>query len=54
MTVRRCVELRLPGPAEDATEARLQAAEMDHVLEVTNAYPGGYWENGGYNWFSGV
>jgi DMSO/TMAO reductase YedYZ molybdopterin-dependent catalytic subunit len=24
------------------------------VLEVTNTYPGGYWEDGGYNWFSGV
>lgn len=23
-------------------------------MEVTNAYPGGYWEDGGYNWFSGV
>ncbi|HVE23371.1 MAG TPA: molybdopterin-dependent oxidoreductase [Acidocella sp.] len=22
-------------------------------LAVTNAYPGGYWENQGYNWFSG-
>lgn len=26
-----------------------------HVMElfVTNDYPGGYWENQGYNWFSG-
>jgi DMSO/TMAO reductase YedYZ molybdopterin-dependent catalytic subunit len=23
------------------------------VMTVTNAYPGGYWENQGYNWFSG-
>lgn len=23
------------------------------ALGVTNAYPGGYWENQGYNWFSG-
>jgi DMSO/TMAO reductase YedYZ molybdopterin-dependent catalytic subunit len=23
-------------------------------LEVTNDYPGGYWEDQGYNWFSGV
>ena len=22
-------------------------------IEVTNAYPGGYWEDQGYNWFSG-
>jgi DMSO/TMAO reductase YedYZ molybdopterin-dependent catalytic subunit len=25
-----------------------------YAIEVTNAYPGGYWEDGGYNWFSGV
>jgi len=27
-----------------------------HVYEifVTNTYPGGYWENQGYNWFSGL
>ena len=27
-----------------------------HVVEliVTNDYPGGYWENQGYNWFSGL
>jgi len=23
-------------------------------MEVTNTYPGGYWEDGGYNWFSGL
>lgn len=23
-------------------------------MEVTDVYPGGYWEDGGYNWFSGV
>ena len=24
------------------------------AMEVTNVYPGGYWEDGGYNWFSGL
>jgi DMSO/TMAO reductase YedYZ molybdopterin-dependent catalytic subunit len=24
------------------------------ALEVTNLYPGGYWEDRGYNWFSGL
>lgn len=24
------------------------------AMEVTNIYPGGYWEDGGYNWFSGL
>jgi DMSO/TMAO reductase YedYZ molybdopterin-dependent catalytic subunit len=23
------------------------------ALFVTNAYPGGYWEDQGYNWYSG-
>ncbi|MGF6485590.1 molybdopterin-dependent oxidoreductase [Paraburkholderia sp. JPY419] len=23
------------------------------AIEITNQYPGGYWENQGYNWFSG-
>jgi DMSO/TMAO reductase YedYZ molybdopterin-dependent catalytic subunit len=23
-------------------------------LEVTNEYPGGYWEDLGYNWFAGI
>jgi hypothetical protein len=23
-------------------------------FEVTNEYPGGYWEDRGYNWFSGA
>lgn len=25
-----------------------------NAMEVTNAYPGGYWEDGGYNWYSGL
>jgi len=24
------------------------------ALEVTNTYPGGYWEDQGFNWFSGI
>jgi DMSO/TMAO reductase YedYZ molybdopterin-dependent catalytic subunit len=24
------------------------------AIEVTNAYPGGYWEDRGYNWYSGM
>ena len=23
-------------------------------IEVTNRYPGGYWEDRGFNWFSGI
>jgi DMSO/TMAO reductase YedYZ molybdopterin-dependent catalytic subunit len=25
-----------------------------YAMEVTDTYPGGYWEEGGYNWFSGL
>ncbi|HST76540.1 MAG TPA: molybdopterin-dependent oxidoreductase, partial [Acetobacteraceae bacterium] len=24
------------------------------AMSVTNTYPGGYWEDQGYNWFSGL
>jgi DMSO/TMAO reductase YedYZ molybdopterin-dependent catalytic subunit len=24
------------------------------AMEVTNTYPGGYWEDQGFNWFSGI
>ena len=24
------------------------------AIEVTNTYPGGYWENQGFNWFAGI
>ncbi len=24
------------------------------AIEVTNTYPGGYWEDAGFNWFSGI
>lgn len=24
------------------------------AIEVTDTYPGGYWENAGFNWFSGI
>jgi DMSO/TMAO reductase YedYZ molybdopterin-dependent catalytic subunit len=23
-------------------------------IEVTNQYPGGYWEDLGYNWYAGI
>ena len=24
------------------------------AIEVTNTYPGGYWEDRGFNWFGGI
>jgi DMSO/TMAO reductase YedYZ molybdopterin-dependent catalytic subunit len=31
-----------------------KSAKNIQSIEVTNTFPGGYWENQGYNWFSGV
>jgi hypothetical protein len=33
---------------------RNKTAKYNHAFEVTNVYLGGYWEDGGYNWFSGL
>ena len=31
-----------------------KSAKNLESIAVTNTYPGGYWENQGYDWFSGV
>ncbi|WP_428489765.1 molybdopterin-dependent oxidoreductase [Rhodopila sp.] len=31
-----------------------KSAKNLQSIEVTNTFPGGFWENQGYNWFSGV
>ena len=41
------VRLRIP------TKLGFKSAKNIRVISVTNAYPGGYWEDQGYNWFSG-
>jgi DMSO/TMAO reductase YedYZ molybdopterin-dependent catalytic subunit len=41
------VRLRIP------TKLGFKSAKNIRALWVTNTYPGGYWENQGYNWFSG-
>ncbi len=46
-------EVRVPDEAAGADQARLQEPEAHRVLFVTNDYPGGWWEDQGYNWFSG-
>ena len=46
--------LRLPDQDPHADQARLQAAKYVVAMEVTNADKGGYWEDQGYNWFSGL
>ncbi|MGH7042618.1 MAG: molybdopterin-dependent oxidoreductase [Acetobacteraceae bacterium] len=41
------LRLRIPIKLGFKSAKNLQA------IEVTDTYPGGYWENQGYNWFSG-
>jgi DMSO/TMAO reductase YedYZ molybdopterin-dependent catalytic subunit len=37
-----------------ATKLGFKTPKWITALEVTNSYPGGYWEDRGYNWFSGI
>jgi DMSO/TMAO reductase YedYZ molybdopterin-dependent catalytic subunit len=37
-----------------ATKLAFKTPKWISAMEVTNAYPGGYWEDRGYNWFSGI
>ena len=41
------VRLRIP------TKLGFKSAKNIEAISVTNTYPGGYWEDQGYNWFSG-
>jgi hypothetical protein len=36
-----------------ATKLGFKNPKWITAIEVTNLYPGGYWEGRGYNWFSG-
>jgi DMSO/TMAO reductase YedYZ molybdopterin-dependent catalytic subunit len=42
-------------PMKIRVPTKLGFKNPKHVMamEVTNDYPGGYWEDQGYNWFSG-
>ena len=42
------LRLRIP------TKLGFKSAKNLQSIEVTNSYPGGFWENQGYNWFSGL
>ncbi len=37
-----------------ATKLGFKQPKWITAIEVTNAYPGGYWENQGFNWFAGL
>ena len=41
------VRLRIP------TKLGFKSAKNIKAISVTNTYPGGYWEDQGYDWFSG-
>jgi DMSO/TMAO reductase YedYZ molybdopterin-dependent catalytic subunit len=42
------VRLRIP------TKLGFKSAKNLQAIEVTNVFPGGFWEDQGYDWFSGV
>ncbi len=42
------LRLRIP------TKLGFKSAKNLQAIEVTDKYPGGYWENRGYDWFSGA
>ena len=42
------VRLRIP------VKLGFKSAKNLESIAVTNTYPGGFWENQGYGWFSGV
>jgi DMSO/TMAO reductase YedYZ molybdopterin-dependent catalytic subunit len=42
------VRLRIP------TKLGFKSAKNVEAIEVTNTFPGGYWEKQGYDWFAGV
>lgn len=42
------LRLRIP------TKLGFKSAKNLEAIEVTNTFPGGYWENQGYDWFAGV
>lgn len=42
------LRLRIP------TKLGFKSAKNLEAIEVTNVFPGGYWEQQGYDWFAGV
>lgn len=52
----RTIEPRYGFPFKIRVPTKLGFKNPKHVMEifVTNDYPGGFWEDQGYNWFSGA
>jgi DMSO/TMAO reductase YedYZ molybdopterin-dependent catalytic subunit len=47
-------EFGFPIRLRVATKLGFKSPKQIVAMEVTNTYPGGYWENRRYNWFSGI
>jgi DMSO/TMAO reductase YedYZ molybdopterin-dependent catalytic subunit len=49
------VEIQLRALNSPGVPTKLGFKNPKHIMAlfVTNDYPGGYWEDQGYNWFSG-
>jgi DMSO/TMAO reductase YedYZ molybdopterin-dependent catalytic subunit len=50
------IEPKFGAPMRVKIPVKLGFKQPKYVTEirVTNAYPAGYWENYGYNWFAGL
>ena len=46
-------ECGAPVRSRIPTKLGFKSAKNIQAIAVTNSYPGGYWEDQGYNWFSG-
>lgn len=53
---RDALPLKYGSPMKLRIPTKLGFKNPKHIMEiyVTNDYPGGYWEDQGYNWFSGL
>jgi DMSO/TMAO reductase YedYZ molybdopterin-dependent catalytic subunit len=52
----RPIEAKFGAPMRLKTPIKLGFKQPKYItsIEVTNTYPGGYWEDLGYNWFAGA
>jgi DMSO/TMAO reductase YedYZ molybdopterin-dependent catalytic subunit len=46
-------EFGFPLKVRVPTKLGFKSPKFVRAIFVTNDYPGGYWEDQGYNWFSG-
>jgi hypothetical protein len=53
MRIGRSSQIRRADGAQDDVKLGFKQPKDITSIEVTNQYPGGYWEDLGYNWFAG-